>query len=119
MPNENKTQLNKLRKIISSYKTPFSVECISTETSTFRITFKHGYLESFPKRVMNWLDYGIYKIKTALNLKTHDVMRPIHLKHSAMPIDEIELSHKLNLNGFKIVEEYLGNDSTAYDVVKV
>ena len=36
-----------------------------------------------------------------------------------MPINETILTVRLEAKGFKIVEEYLKNTSTAYDVIKI
>lgn len=113
------SQLIILNSIVSRFHAPYSIKCISLKANAYRITFKHGYIESLPKRIKDWIDYFSYEIDCLIDPKLrHTGLKPLHLKHSCMPINETILTVRLEAKGFKIVEEYLKSTSTAYDVIK-
>lgn len=114
------SQLIELNSIVSHFHAPFSIKCISLKANAYRITFNHGYIESLPKRIKDWIDYFSYEIDCLFDPKLrHTGIKPLHFKRSCMPIDETLLELRLTANGYKIVEEYLRSTSTAYDVIKV
>ena len=122
MKNIVQKEKRELKKILRTFSYPYQLIAVAKDIPIYRVTFEHRYIQNFEKRFADWFDYYVCKIQNFFRTKPqkHDEpFKPIHLKHSSMPIDELKLRCILKKNDFRIIEEDLGNDYTAYDITKL
>lgn len=110
-----------LKKILAPLNYPCKIKQIGNNIPIYRITFEHKYYFGFWQRTYNWLEYYVCKIQNFFRgkkKKYHEPFKPIHVKRSCMPINEIKLEIILKKNDYTIIEEYLGTTYTAYHITK-
>ena len=110
-----------LKQILRTFNYPYKLKSVANNIPIYQVTFEHRYIQSFEKRIADWFEYDVFKCRNVFSprQKKHEPFKPIHLKYSGIPIDEVELKRLLNKNGFTIIEEDLGNTYTAYDITKI
>ena len=112
-------------------------QCIIKRSYYFQVLFKDTYVDSFSKRVKDWLNYALKQIyrfilllfisdinpKSSKSYKIYDLIhygvpKPIHLTEFKEP-DEVILNYFLEKNGFKVKTKYFNLKSCVYCITEI